>query len=247
MPVERVALVENKKVAAAAVRELLADPPAGLRHSIRDNANVLSVELTGNQELTVNFDRSPEVLSNDLSIKALALTLTEFATVSQVYIRVNGQPISGPIVRPVLNADNPQGLDESFSSGNRFLLLYFPLNDAHYVRITRIVEPTASVARRTVEELLAGPGSYGSVLSRPIPAATTLNDIDVNDGRATVDLSADFTTAANPEAALDTLVLSLTSITDGKGAHPIAEVEVLIDGEKLAAYWGAEYDRYFRP
>lgn len=246
VPVTRRATVESQQVATAALRELIKGPgSSGLQGVIAPDVQILEVRREGDM-LVANLSRSP---GDAQASQAIALTLTEFPGVAEIQLQVQGQnvglPDGGPITRPVLNIDNPASLDTDYASGTRFLPLYF-MSDTHYVRITRLVPRTNEVAAATVTALLAGPGTYSTWLSSPIPEGTSMYSVEKGRGkRVVVDLSQRFTEATQRAAALDTLVLSLTELRDSGGGRVFDEVEVLIEGQTLASFWGAEYDRPF--
>jgi spore germination protein GerM len=243
VPVVRLARVEAKQVATAAMRELIVGPPPDLRRLVPADVNILSMQREGDM-IIANVDRQP---GGEQSLRAIALTLTEFPGVTRVQILVNGVPVgigsnNAPIYRPVLNVDNPYGLPTTFESGTRFLPLYFLGTQGNYIRITRLVPETLETARKTVEELLAGPGQYSDILLRPIPAGTQLREIAKGENNSViVDLSHHFASADNRDAALQTLVLSLTELR-GSGSTPIfRRVQVRIEGRALSEYWGNGY------
>jgi len=243
VPVVRISQVEAKQVATAAMRELIAGPPPDLRRLVPADVNILSMQREGDM-IIANVDRQP---GGEQSLRAIALTLTEFPGVTRVQMLVNGVPVgiggnNAPIYRPVLNVDNPYGLPTTFESGTRFLPLYFLGAQGNYIRITRLVPETLETARKTVEELLAGPGQYSDILSRPIPAGTQLRDIAKGENNSViVDLSHHFASADNRDAALQTLVLSLTELR-GSGSTPIfRRVQVRVEGRALSEYWGNGY------
>lgn len=244
MPVVRHSTVASQKVAETTLRELLAGPRQSLTRLVPPGVELLGLDLNDGL-LTANFNQQP---GDNQSIDSIALTLTEFPSISEVQLQVNGTNIGmdaegGPIKRPILNPDNPQGLPTEYSSGTRFLPLYF-VKDGYYVRITRLVNKTPQVAYETARELLAGPGSYSTILSRPIPEGTQVISVEKGDNQsAIVNLSAAFTNAANRQAALDTLVLSLTELrnTQKGGERYFERVQVLVEGRSLTDYWGGAY------
>lgn len=252
VPVTRIVPVRSRQVATAAVQELIKGPQGNLIPVLRPEVQLLPEGVTLREStITVNFDRYPafDWDTEGYGLTALALTLTEFPGVNQVQIQVNGRNIGlgsdqGPIKRPVVNPDNPNSLPESFSSGTRFLPLYFR-NDEYYVRITRLVPRTPQVARATVVELLDGPERYSQRLTSPIPPETRLIDISKQDNRAVVNLTLPFINAVDQQAALDVLVLSLTELRDSEGQPVFDLVDVFVEGQKLSYYWGSEYDRSF--
>lgn len=246
IPVNRQAEVIDDQVAAAAMRELIAGPRGSLQRLIPSNMQVKDIHLDRNaQVLTVNLDRHPE---STQSIRSIAMTLTEFASVSWVQIQVNGEPITfegskEPIARPILNPDNPRNLPTAYDSGTRFLPLYF-LNNGRYVRITRLVPKTTEIARATVVELLSGPGSYSDIVQSPIPAGTELRDIRKQSSNSiVVDLTEHMLNATNRQAALDTIILSLTELrnTTEQGERIFTNVTFLIEGQDIATFWGEQY------
>lgn len=176
---------------------------------------------------------------------AIALTLTELPGVNQIQVQVDGQniglsPAGEPIKRPIVNPDNPDGLSTSFSSGTRFLPLYFN-NGEYTVRITRLVPRTSEVARATVAELLAGPEQYDDRLASAIPRDTRLISIRKEDRRAIVNLTAAFIGTQDRRGAVDALVLSLTELRDAQREAIFVQVDILVDGQPLADYWGADF------
>ncbi len=244
-----------EQLATAALSELIAGPlpGSGLNGAVASNVGLREEPvLSPTGILTINLDRSP---GDDMALKAIALTLTELQAVESVQIQVDGQDVglagdNERIGRLPYNIHNPAGLPESFGSRETsFLSLYFPSSNVqgHYTRISRLVPRTTSPARKTVEELLAGPGPFGNLLTSPIPADTQLNDIrfdDNDDQFLIVDLSQPFADAINREAALDTLLLSLTDLRNAE-QEPIEKVQVLIDGRELSEAWGSEFAQPF--
>jgi spore germination protein GerM len=164
-----------------------------------------------------------------------------------VQVQANGSNVglgesNGSVSRFAFNVHNPLGLDESFSSRDTSFLTLYYINDAtgDYVRVTRLVPRTQSVARVTVNELLNGPGSqYAGLLSQPIPQGTALIDVyfdtEAAPGTLVVNLSAAFAQAPNREAALETLVISLTNLST------VERVDVRVDGQPLGDVWGADF------
>ncbi|MCG8349440.1 MAG: GerMN domain-containing protein [Chloroflexales bacterium] len=250
VPVARLSAVVPQQVELAMLQELIVGPRDGLKRLVPDNVKILGVNKSRDgRTITANLDRRPSFTNDDRGLFSIALTLTELPGVRQVQFQVNGRNIgpndgSAPIRRQAFNIDNPQKLAEEFQSGNRFLPLYFT-NNGYRVRITRIYPRTTEVAQATVEELLKGAGVYSNRLERPIPADTRLLRIWKSGDRVVVDLSNEFITAADRNAALDTLILSLTELRDSQGARSFQRVEVLIEGQPLSRFWGGAYDRRF--
>jgi germination protein M len=237
--------------AEAALRELLRGPLNGsnLNAVVPGNVQLLGVDLVGDT-LVVNLDTSGGALSDE-AIRAIALTLTDLPSLgsARVQVQANGSNVGlgesdDSVSRFAFNVHNPLGLDESFSSRDTSFLTLYYINDAtgDYVRVMRLVPRTQSVARATVNELLNGPGSqYAGLLSQPIPQDTALInvyfDTEAAPGTLVVNLSAAFAQAPNREAALETLVLSLTS----NSLPTVERVDVRVDGQPLSDVWGADF------
>jgi spore germination protein GerM len=236
--------------AEAALRELVRGPLNGsnLNAVVPGNVQLLGVDLVGDT-LVVNLDDPRGDTLSDEAIRAIALTLTDLPDLGSapVQVQVNGSNVGlggseDAVRRFAFNVHNPLGLDETISSRDTSFLTLYYVNDAtgDYVSITRLVPRTQSTARVTVNELLDGPGSqYAGLLAQPIPQGTTLIDVyfDTEDapGTLVVNLSAAFAQAPNREAALETLVLSLTNLST------VERVDVRVDGQPLGDVWGADF------
>jgi spore germination protein GerM len=250
--VARLSRVVDQQVARAAIEGLIAGPNRpSLKPLLPPATKLLGARRAGGT-LVANFDRRPAWPGDERGLYAIAYSLTELPGVSAVQIQVNGANIgvggtSGPIPRRAINPDNPRGLDDRFDSGTRFLALYFLSSADDWVRVTRLVDRTNDVARATLTELLAGPGSYGDRLYSPIPAGTALSGAGLRaDGDLlVVDLSAPFRDAYNRQAAVDALVYAITELRDSAGARRFGRLEILVEGRKLSDYWGRNFDRQF--
>jgi germination protein M len=239
------------ELAQAALRELVRGPlnGSGLNAAVPGNVQVLGVNQVSDT-LVVNLDTGGDTLGDD-AIRAIALTLTDLPglATARVQVQVNGANVGlgdsdEPLRRFAFNVENPLGLNESFSAGEASFLPLYYVNDAtgEYARVTRLVPRTQGVARATVTELLRGPGSqYAGRLSQPIPQGTELINIyfdnEAAPGTLVINLSAPFAQASDRQAALETLVLSLTS----NSLPTVERVDVRVDGQPLADVWGADF------
>jgi spore germination protein GerM len=245
VPVQRTVRVVNNQVARAAIGALIDGPRGGLRRLVLPDVQVLDVRIEG-RTAVVNFDRWPTGAGDERGFYAMTLTLTHFSGVHQVQFQVNGRNVGvgdddGPIVRPTLNPLNPDGLPFDTST-TEFLPLYFPLIGARQdVRLIRMVPKTIQTAEGTVRALLEGPGEYGDRVYAPIPGGTELRGIKkANSGVILVDFTQPFADAPDRQAAVRTLVASLTSLPGVNG------VQILVEGTSLADQWGQNYGRVFR-
>ncbi|HWQ14259.1 MAG TPA: GerMN domain-containing protein, partial [Roseiflexaceae bacterium] len=242
VPVQRRVRVEDKKVAEAAIRELIAGPRAGLERLILPDVRLLGITIRDGTAF-VNFDRPPSGEGDNRGAYAIAMTLTHFPTIQQVQLLVNGQPYGpdggGPIRRPVVNPLNPDGLPFDYRT-TEFLPTYYLMADGrHTVRIMRMVPKTRETAAGTLYALLEGPGEYEYAVRRVIPDGTGLLGVGLEDGVATVNFTQDFAGAVDRDAAVRTVVESLTTL------KTIGAVRFLVDGQSLADYWGEPYGQVF--
>jgi hypothetical protein len=101
----------------------------------------------------------------------------------------------------------------------------------------REVPETEGVARAAMEELLAGPSAQDveAGLGTEIPAGTTLNDVSIDDGVATVDLSPEFESGGGSlsmQVRVAQVVYTLTHFTT------VESVAFEIDGQPVEAIGG---------
>lgn len=243
VPVQRRTPVENRQVANAAIRELIAGPRNGLGRLIVPDAHLLDLRIDSGTAI-VNFDRRPTGAGDPRGFYAIVFTLTHFSSIQRVQFQINGQNIGidgdRPIARPPLNPLNPQGLSNDVRQ-TEFLPLYFPLTDGqHDVRIIRFVPKTNQTAEATIRALLDGPGEYEGAVRRVIPNNVALRGINIDQGTITVDFTQPFTDTPDRTAAVRTIVESLTTLKTVSG------VRILIEGRSLGEWWGGDYGTIFR-
>ncbi|MGC9038398.1 MAG: GerMN domain-containing protein, partial [Roseiflexus sp.] len=242
VPVQRLVPVEDRKVATAAINALIEGPRNGLERLIDPQARLLSIAINSGLA-TVNFDRPPHLNGDPRGLHSIVLTLTHFETINRVQFQVNGRNIgidgSGPIARPVVNPLNPNNLPVDYAA-TEFLPTYYLANDGyHTIRIIRMAPKTRQVAEGTVRALIEGPGIYEYAVQRTIPPGTELRAISINQGVVRVDFSAQFAEASDRNAAVRTLVESLTTLPRVSG------VQILVEGRSLAEWWGEPYGRVY--
>jgi spore germination protein GerM len=224
VPVRRNTEVQDNRIAEAAMRELIAGPRNGLGRLVNAGTKLLGITIA-NRRATVNFDRDPGGLDS------IVFTLTDFSTLSQVQIQVNGTNLGGVRARPVLNPINPQNLTVDYST-TEFLPLYFPAASGTYdIRLIRMVPKTKQTAEATVRALLEGPGPYGNAVRQVIPAGTELRGIKINNGVVLVDFTQPFADAGDLGAAMRTVVESLTTLPTVSGVQFLVEGQAFADGK----------------
>ena len=123
------------------------------------------------------------------------------------------------------------------------ITLYFPDNNGEklHAELRNIFLTDASIARTTIEELIAGPSSN---LASSIPQGTSLLSIHIEDGVCYVDLSHEFVDnhtggSTNDIMTLYSIVNTLTEF------HTIEKVQILVEGEIGVTFGNFVLDRPF--
>lgn len=251
VPVQRAVNASPDQLPAAAVRELIAGPRpnGGLQAVLRSDTQLIEFEIL-NGTAIVNFDSYPTPPNQTSGFYALALTLTEFDEIERVLFQVQDQilPVAGegPVARPILNPLNPDNLPQNLATVSP-LPLYFLSEDGRYdVRIMRLVPRTQNVAEETLNALLAGPGDFDVAVQRVIPEGTGLRNVTIENGTvAVVDFTQEFAGATNRDAAVRTVVESLTTLPTSN-EQSISGVRFLVEGRPLSERWGANYEGVIR-
>lgn len=236
VPVQRNVMVVAKRVAGASLNALIEGPRNGLTRVIVQDVNVNSLTIQDGVAL-IDLDRRPTAVGDVRGFNAMALTLTQFDTVKRVKFLINGGEIAAepglPSERPLINVWNPDALVIADST---VLTLYFvSSNGRHDIPVSKIIPKTGDIATAHIQGLIDGPGPYADALKRSIPEGTQLRGIKLEGDLAIIDLSATFADAPDRAGALRTIVESLTSIPS------IKRVQVVVEGESLAAKWGNEF------
>jgi hypothetical protein len=111
------------------------------------------------------------------------------------------------------------------------------LHDGTIAALRRSVASTPAVARAALEELLAGPSSEeeSNGLVTEIPEGTTLEDVAVADGVATVDLSGEFDDGGGSASMLGRVAQVVATLTQ---FPTIQRVAFRLDGEPVQTIGG---------
>lgn len=242
VPVQQRVPVENGQLAAAAVRALVAEPPNGLQRVIPAGTQLRNLTLT-DDTVIANFNRRPSAAGDDRGLRAIVQTLVELPGIALVQFQVNGQDIgiagTGPDGWAPINVLNPQNLPVDVQQ-TTFLPLYFVSADGAYdVRILRLVPPTKQTATATIRALIEGPGPYAGAVQQVIPPDTELRAITLANGIVTLNFSSAFTNAPDRNAAVRTIVESLTTLPT------VQAVRFFVEGQSLGEVWGPEYGQTF--
>jgi len=225
--------------------------PQGFQAVLPEGTKVLGMVV---KDGTATVDFSKEFKQYDAKdetkiMDAITRALTEFPTIKNVSIWVNGTPLTEMPVNntPVSQLDRNHGVNLELAEGaipgnTTSVTVYFQsqLDDkrSYFVPVTRLIPETKERARAVVEELVKGP-KQGSPLFSSLLSTTKVLDVKESEGTVTVNLSEDILKygsgkEANPDA-LESLVLSLTENTGYN------KVQLLVEGKPLSSTTGA-YD-----
>ncbi|GAA4704861.1 GerMN domain-containing protein [Brevibacillus fulvus] len=219
--------------------------PTGFSPVLPEGTKVLGMTI---KEGTATVDFSKEFKNYSAEqekpiLDAISRALTEFKTIKNVSIWVNGTPLSEMPVdnTPISLLNRDTGINVELAEGaipgrTTPVTVYFQgqLDDqrSYLVPVTRLIPETDDVARAVVEELIKGP-KEGSPLYSSILSTTKVLDVNKKADTVTVNLSDDLLKydngkEANPEA-IESLLLSLTENT---GAN---KVQVMVDGKPVTS------------
>jgi len=145
-----------------------------------------------------NFLQNPDIVAERNAIDAVVYTLTEFPTVDQVQILVNGREVEkapngnnlkGILKRENINMESPVAVSSEMVP----VTLYFKGsslngNFSYFVPVTRMVSKTDNLIKTALEELIKGP-SENTGLVALLPKDTKVLDVIQNNGEVVVNFS----------------------------------------------------------
>ncbi|MFT9486927.1 MAG: GerMN domain-containing protein [Tepidibacillus sp.] len=211
--------------------------PAGFKPVIPAGTK-LSMKVVADQKLAkVDFSREflnyeAESAADEKKIlDAITWTLTEFPTVEQVEITVNGYPLTEmpkwktPILGPLSRLDGINlELANNIQMGHTTpVTIYFQRTTADHeylVPVTRLIPATEDIAKATIEQLILGPKSGTDLTSSLLPSTKVL-DVKVSNNLVVADFSDDLL-GFNQELSqkvIDMIVWSLTENTPAKSVQ----------------------------
>lgn len=219
--------------------------PEGFQAILPEGTKVLGMKI---KDGTATVDFSPEFKKYQPEdekkiIDAVTRSLTEFSSIKNISIWVNGTPLSEMPSdhTPISMLNRSQGInvelaDHAVPGRTTPVTLYFQAQatdkQSYFVPVTRLIPQTEDVTKAVVEELIKGPKNESVLFSSFMPSTKVL-DVKNNNGTVVINLSKDVLKfdngkEANPEA-MESLVLSLTENTGVK------QVQVMVEGKPLTA------------
>lgn len=170
-------------------------------------------------------------------LDAITWSMTEFPTVDQVEIRVNGYPLEAmptfntPVIGPLSRADgiNLELANNINISSTTPVTLYFsrPSQSFDYlVPVTRLIPKTEDIAKATLEQLIIGPKA-GSNLTTELLPTTKILSVKISNDLLVADFDEELLGFNNQisKQLIDMLVWSLTENT------AIPTIQIKVKGE----------------
>ncbi|WP_432663164.1 GerMN domain-containing protein [Wukongibacter baidiensis] len=238
---------EGKGIGKAAIRALVDNPAnrsdmedIGLAPVLPTNTGIIGMNIS---EGLCKVDFTADFLNygskeDELAIaKAIVYTLTEFPTVDNVQIMIEGkQPKQ---LTYGLNVSNPLARRNINYSGNGKnkgkVIVYYQGTvtgmDNYFVPVTKDIEETTAVA--TLQTLIAGP-SEDSGLFSTIPSSLQVRNVDLVDGVAYVDFNEEIKEIKDASIAQDMVKSIALTLKEYYGSQNIVEkISVMADGKEI--------------
>lgn len=241
--------LESKEVATQVLEYLVEDGPVtemlpnGFRAVIPAGTEILGVDLQEDGTMIVDLSEEFKDYTADDELKiieSITHTLTQFDSVENVQLWVNGHPLKEmpvdgtPIGKGyskdnginIVNTDTIDFLD------SQAVTMYYPVTNQenrYYVPVTQYVEPSENdnVYESIVQSLMKGPGYHTNVVHVFNEEAALVTEPRLNDG--VLELVFNEAILQNPEEAviadevMETIVRTLTTM------EPIEAVNVKVE------------------
>ena len=213
--------------------------PTGLIPSLPMGTEIKGAVIKENGHAILDFSKEFLNFSNqkaeELGVKAVVYTLTEFANIKTVEIRVEGKTMTELPQGTKLDAAmkrseiNLQATENSSDKLSKVMVYYQKKgagNYSYFVPVTKLVTGKNS-AEAALNALLAGP-SQETGLINPFPEGTASLGVQVKDGIAYVNLSEDILKLQGNKGA-ERSVKKATSLTLGQFSE-ISKVQLFVNG-----------------
>ncbi|OAJ74328.1 spore gernimation protein [Brevibacillus sp. SKDU10] len=226
--------------------------PQGFEALLPEGTKILGMSIKEGKA-TIEFSsefKNYKAADEQKILDAITRSMTEFDTVKDIAIWVNGQPLSEMPANgtPISLLNRQQGINTELVEGahpgrTSAVTIYFQsqLDDkrTYFVPVTRLIPETQDMSKAVVEELIKGP-KEGSPLFSSLLRTTKVLGVEQQKDTVVVNLSNDILKydkgkEANPEA-MESLVLSLTENTG------IKKVQVQVEGKPLTQAGSMKFD-----
>lgn len=261
VPVMRYIPKEDLGVAKTALTALIYSPEkaqdlaeAGLTPTLPMGTKINGAVIKENGLAVVDF--SKEFLSfssgkaEELGVKAVVYTLTEFPNINTVEIRVDGKAVAempqgtkldAGLKRTEINLQPAENPGEKLS---KVVVYYYKKGSgaySYYVPVTKLVSGYENSAEAAMNALLEGP-TDGSSLSSAFPQGTQLLGVQVNDGMAYVNFSEQILAKQGDRAAENSMMKAVTLTL--KEFPGVSKAKIFVNGKIVENSDGVGADNY---
>ncbi|MCM1566403.1 MAG: GerMN domain-containing protein [Dehalobacter sp.] len=261
VPVMRYIPKEDLGIAKTAVSTLIYSPEkaqdlnvAGLTPTLPMGTKINGAVIKDDGLAIIDFSKEFLNFSSnkaeELGIKAIVYTLTEFPNIKSVEIRVDGKRIEempkGTEVEPVLKRTeiNLQAIENPDEKLSKVVVYYHKKGSGEYsyfVPVTKLVSGFENRAEAAISALLEGP-TDGSSLNCPFPEGTQLLGVQVNDSLAYVNFSEQILAKQGDKAAENAMIKAVTLTL--KEFPEVAKVKIFVNGKIIENADGIGADNY---
>ena len=216
--------------------------PTGLMPSLPVGTKILGAVIKENGHAIVDFSKEflsfSSIKGEEVGVKAVVYTLSEFSNVKTVEIRVEGKVVTELPLGTKLTAAMKRSeinLLAGENSGDKLskVMVYYQKkgagNYSYFVPVTKLTSEKNS-AEAAINALLAGP-VLESGLINPFPEGTQCLDVRVKDGIAYVNLSEDVLKLQGNKGA-ERSVKKAVSLTLGQFPE-ISKVQLFVNGKTI--------------
>lgn len=227
---------------------------AGLTPTLPMGTRINGAVIKDNGLAIIDFSKEflnfSSVKAEELGIKAVAYTLTEFPNIKSVEIRVDGKKIEempkGTEIGPVLNRTeiNLQPVENLGEKLSKVVVYYHKKGSgaySYFVPVTKVVSGFENSAEAAISALLEGP-KEGSSLINPFPEGTKLLGVQVNDGIAYVNFSEQIMAKQGDKASENAMIKAATLTL--KEFPEISKAKIFVNGKIVENTNGVGADNY---
>lgn len=261
VPVMRYIPKGDLGIAKAAISAIIYSPEkaqdlmaAGLTPTLPMGTQIKGAVIKENGLAIIDFSEEflnfSSAKAEELGIKAVVYTLTEFPNIKSVEIRVNGKTIEempkgtkvgSGLKRTEINLQTVENTGEKLS---KVVVYYHKKGSGEYsyfVPVTKLVSGFENRAEAAMSALLEGPAEDSSLIN-PFPEGTKLLGIEVKDGIAYVNFSEQILAKQGDKAAENAMIKAVTLTL--KEFPEVSKAKIFVNGKIIQGADGIGADTY---
>lgn len=177
--------------------------PTGLKLTLPTGTKINGAVIKENGHIIVDFSKEFQSFTTkeaeEIGVKSVIYTLTEFANIKTVEIRVDGKTITelpkgtklnAAMKRIEINLQPTENKDDKLSKVMVYYQKKGKANYSYFVPVTKLVSGTNNSVEAALTALLEAPTAERGLVN-PFPEGTKLIEVKVNDGIAFVNFTED--------------------------------------------------------